>query len=130
LAPSGSSVDVKLATAVESGEAVPSVVAPLVNVTVPVGVELPKPEAAYRVATSSIGNPCVELDADAAKDNVVGTKAAVTVRVAEVDVDAVYEVFPAYSAVRLCAPTANVVLEYVACPELFSVAVARLVVPS
>ena len=54
----------------------PSVVAPLAKVTVPVGIAVPEPDAAFTVATSSMGAPCVALAAEAVRVTVTGAMMA------------------------------------------------------
>jgi hypothetical protein len=86
--PTGSNVEVKLATPVGSTAAVPSVVEPFVNVTVPVGTAGPGADAAAAVATSSTGNPCVDVAADAASVRVLCKVGTVTVSADALDVEA------------------------------------------
>jgi hypothetical protein len=84
----GSNLDVRCATPVGSSEAVPSVVAPLVYVTVPVGTAPPEPEVAVAVAISSTGKPCVEEVAEVVRAKALGEVGTETVSVAAADVDA------------------------------------------
>jgi hypothetical protein len=84
----GSFVEVKFATPVESTHAVPSVVALLTKVTVPVGTAEPEPDTAATVATSSTGKPCVAVGADAVRARVLCCVGTVTVSVFALDVDA------------------------------------------
>jgi ABC-type Na+ efflux pump permease subunit len=94
LTPRGSRVEVKVAMPVGFSAAVPSVVDPLENVTVPVGTVVPEPDAAATVAISSTGSPCTEVSVEAVRVNALATVAEVTVTVTSLDVEAAYEEVP------------------------------------
>jgi hypothetical protein len=78
-------VEVKFAVPVGSRAAVPSVVDPLVNVTVPVGTLEPAPAALTTDATNSTGKPCVDAAVELANESVVARAVTVTDTEAEVD---------------------------------------------
>ena len=103
----------------------PSVVAPFLNVTVPLGV----PEVdAFTATVNFTAWPTVDgLSEDA---SAVEVAALSTVCESAGDVLASYCVLPLYSAVMECAPTARVDVVNVAFPAALRVAVPSVVVPS
>lgn len=109
---------------------VPSVEAPSVKVTVPVGIAVP--EAGVTVALKVILVPVCADVAEAVNAVVVAvrTGAAVTVTVTAVDVLPLKLASPPYTAVMECAPALSAAVEYVATPVEETVPVPRVVAPS
>jgi hypothetical protein len=103
---------------------VPSVAAPSLNVTVPVGV----PPVDVTVAVNV--TDCPNVDAFGADVSVVVVVPLLTVCVSVVDVLLVKLPSPSYAAVMACDPAASVELENVAWPPALSVPVPNVVVPS
>ena len=85
LEPTGSNVEVKFAVPVGSRAALPSVVDPLVNVTVPVGTPAPVPAAPTTDATNSTGKPWLDEAVELVRESVVARAVTVTETEAEVD---------------------------------------------
>src|SRR5208282_2589894 len=109
--------------------AMPIVVCPSKNVTLPVGV--PEPEADVTTALNVTLCPLVTCIAEAETAVVVLVFVAATIVIdATPDVDPLKFVSPAYTAVMECAPTARLDELNVATPDAFSTAVPICAVPS
>jgi hypothetical protein len=109
--------------------AIPSDAAPSKNVIVPVGV--PEPAVGVTTALNTTLCPLVTCIAEAESAVVVLVFAATTIVTgATPDVDSLKFVFPAYTAVTECVPTARLDELNVAIPDPFSTPLPICVVPS